>query len=76
MDISQYDVIIKRHVFEQALKRNIDPDMIEQALLKGKIERFGKHGVKFINKGKKKTIICVGEMVGNTLKLITIEEGN
>ena len=76
MDISKYELIIRRHVFDQALKRGIDPDMIEQALLKGKMERFGKHGVKFINKGAKKTVVCVGQIIGTTLKIFTIEEGN
>ena len=73
IDITKYEIIIKRHVFEQAVLRGIHPDMIEQALLKGKIERFGKNGVKFVNRGSKKIIICVGEMTGNNIKIITIE---
>ena len=76
MDISQYDLVIKRHVFERAMERGIHPDMIEDTLLKGKLKRFGKHGVKFIRKGSKRTIICVGERIGSKLKIITIEEGN
>ncbi|MBI2655352.1 hypothetical protein HYX06_02925 [Candidatus Woesearchaeota archaeon] len=76
MDISQYDLVIKRHVFERAMQRGIHPDMIEDTLLKGKIKRFGKHGIKFINKGSKRTTVCVGELVGNRLKILTIEEGN
>lgn len=76
MDISRYDIVIKRHVFERAMQRGIHPDLIEDALMKGKINRFGKHGIKFINKGSKRTIICVGELVGTKLKIITIEEGN
>ena len=76
MDLSRYDVVIKRHVFERAMQRGIHPDMIEDAMLKGKMQRFGKHGIKFINKGSKRTIICVGELIGNKLKIITIEEGN
>lgn len=76
MDISQCDVEIKRHVFQRAMERGIHPDMIEGTLLKGKVKRFGKHGIKFIGKGSKRTIICVGELVGNRLKIITIEEGN
>jgi|TARA_B100000315_G_C14050568_1_gene351692 hypothetical protein len=75
MDISAYDVVIKRHVFEQAMKRGIHPDMIEDTVRKGKMQRFGKHGVKFVNKGSKRTIICVGEITGTELKIITIEEG-
>ena len=76
MDIPQYDLVVKRHVFERAMQRGIHPDMIEDTLLKGKVKRFGKHGIKFINKGSKRTIICVGELVGNRLKILTIEEGN
>lgn len=73
MDITKYEIVIKRHAFDQALLRGVHPDMIEQSLLKGKIKRFGKHGVKFINRGSKMTIICVGEMAGNKIKIITVE---
>ena len=76
MDISKHDVEIKRHAFLRALERGIDPDMIEQTLLRGKMEKFGKHGVKFINKGAKRTIICVGEILGTRIRIFTIEEGN
>ena len=76
MDLSKYDVVIKRHVFERAMLRGIHPDMIEDTILKGKIKRFGKHGIKFVSKGSKRTIICIGELIGYKLKIITIEEGN
>ncbi len=76
MDISKYELEIKHHVFKRAIERGIYPDMVEEAILKGKMERYGKHGVKFINKGTKRTIICVGELIGIKLKIFTIEEGN
>ena len=76
MDLSKYEVVTKRHVFERAMQRGIHPDLIEDTLLKGKVKRFGKRGIKFVNKGSKRTIICVGELIGNKLKIITIEEGN
>ncbi len=76
MDLSNYDVEIKHHVFIQAMKRGIHPDFIEDTLIKGKMERFGKNGVKFISQGSKRTIICVGEMVGTKIRIFTIEEGN
>ena len=76
MDISRYELEIKHHVFKRAMERGIHPDMIEETLLKGRIERYGKHGVKFINKGAKRTIVCVGELIGTKLKIFTIEEGN
>ena len=76
MDISKYEVEIKHHVFVQALKRGIHPDLIEDTLIKGKLKRFGKHGVRFVSKGSKRTIICVGEVIGGKLKIFTVEEGN
>ena len=69
MDISKYEIEIKRHVFIRALQRNINPDLIEDTLKKGKVERFGKNYVKFIAK----STICVGEVVGTKIKIITIE---
>jgi len=76
MDILKYELEIKRHAFERAMQRGIHPNMIEDTIFNGKIKRFGKHGVKFISKGTKRTIICVGEIAGNKLKIFTIEEGN
>jgi len=76
MDTSKYDLEIKHHVFIQAMKRGIHPDFIEDMLAKGRLERFGKNGVKFISQGSKKTIICVGEMMGTKIRIFTIEEGN
>lgn len=76
VDISNYELEIRHHVFIRALERGIHPDLIEDTLKKGKIERYGKHGVKFISKGSKRTIICVGQMIGNKIKIFTIEEGN
>lgn len=75
MDISNYDIQIKRHVFVQAMARGIYPDLIEDALQKGKIEKFGKHGVKFISKGSKRTVVCVGQIVGTRITIFTVEEG-
>lgn len=75
MDISNCDVEIKRHVFVHALARGIHPDLIEDTLRKGKMERYGKHGVKFVSRGSKRTIICVGQMVGTRIAIFTIKEG-
>ena len=72
MDISKYEIEIRWHVFIRALERNINPDLIEDTLKKGKIERFGKNYIKFITK----STICVGEISGLKIKIITIERGN
>src|SRR3989338_103959 len=55
MEISKYELEIKHHAFIQAMQRGISPDLIEQAILKGSIQRYGKHGVKFICQGSKRT---------------------
>lgn len=68
MDINKYEIEIKHHAFKQASKRGISPDLIEDVLLTGKVKRFGKQGIKFITK----SIICVGEISGLKIKIITI----
>ncbi|MBI4148951.1 hypothetical protein HY491_00745 [Candidatus Woesearchaeota archaeon] len=73
MDIAQYDFEIKRHAFIRAMQRNVTPDMIEATLKGGKIERFGKHNIKFMKDYKTFTVICVGQAIGTKIKIFTIE---
>ncbi len=73
MDITRYYFEIKRHAFIRAMQRNVTPDLIEATLKGGKIEKFGKHNVRFIKKYKKFTLICVGEIAGAKVKILTIE---
>ena len=76
MDVSKYEIEITHHALIRAMKRGIHPDLIEDALLKGSVKRYGRHGVKFVNKGSKRTVVCVGQIVGMKIKIFTIEEGN
>lgn len=55
------------------MERGITPDMIEATIKSGKIQRFGKNNVKFIKKYKRFVVICVDEMTGNRIKIVTIE---
>ena len=75
MDITQYDIEIRRHAFIRSLEIRITPDMVEATIKGGKIKRFGKNNVKFIKKYKKFMVICVGEIVGTKIKIFTIEKG-
>lgn len=74
MNISNYEIEIKHHAFIQTLKRGINPALIENTLNKGVIENYGKHGVKFISRGSKRKIICVGQIIGNKIRIFTVEE--
>lgn len=76
MDLSKYELEIRHHVFIRAMERGIHPDIIEDVILKGKLERLGQNKVRFINKGRKRTIICIGEITNNKIIVFTIEEGN
>lgn len=69
MDRTKYEIEIKHHVFIKAMQRGISPDLMENCIKNGKIERFGKNYVKFISK----SVICVGEISGLKIKIITIE---
>lgn len=73
MDLNQYDLEIKRHAFTRAMERNVTPDMIEATLRNGKIEGFGKHNIKFIKDYKQCTVVCIGQVIGNKIKIFTIE---
>lgn len=58
------------HALKRARERGIAfPDHVYAALESGRMERFGKHGVKFISK----SIICVGEDKGHEIVIKTIE---
>lgn len=70
VNINDYEIEIKRHTFIRAMQRGISPDLIEATLRRGKQQQFGKNYIKFI-KGK---IICIGQIIGNIIKIITIEK--
>lgn len=74
MDITQYEFEIKRHAFIRAMQRGITPDMIEATLKGGKIKRFGKNNLKFYKKYKRFTVICVDQIIGTKIKIVTIEK--
>ena len=70
-------IIIKVHAIKRAREREIAfPDQVYSAIQSGTVKRFGKHGIKFIKKGKKGSIICVGQDVGYAIIIKTIQRGN
>jgi hypothetical protein len=71
---NHYIIEISLHAQEMARERGITFDMIESTIKTGRIERFGKNGIKFISKYKRGSVICLGERkFGNYVKIITIE---
>jgi len=73
MDLSQYEIEIKRHAFIRAMQRGVAPDMIEATLKGGKIKRFGKNNLKFYKEYKKFKVFCIGQIIGDKIKIITIQ---
>ena len=70
-------IIIKVHAVKRAREREIAfPYQVYEALQTGKVKRFGKHGIKFVKKGKEGSIICVGEDLGYCIIIKTIVRGN
>ena len=70
-------IIIKVHAIKRAREREIAfPDQVYDVLQTGKVKRFGKHGIKFVKRGKECSIICVGEDLGYCIIIKTIERGN
>lgn len=71
-------IFIKTHAIKRAREREIAyPDHVYAVLKTGKVERFGKNGIKFIGrKSEKGTVICIGEDLGHIIIIKTIERGN
>ena len=71
-------IFIKTHAIKRARKREIAyPDHVYAVLKTGKLERFGKNGIRFIGrKSRKGSIICIGEDLGHIIIIKTIERGN
>ena len=76
MDITKCTIEVRRHALLRALERDITPEMVEATLKGGKIERFGKHYIRFSRPYKYFKVICIGEFVSDRIKIITIERGN
>jgi hypothetical protein len=70
---AKYEIEIRRHAFIRAMQRGVTADMIEATLKGGKIERFGKNNLTFSKKYKHYTVVCVDEIIGTRIKIVTIE---
>lgn len=71
------EVFITSHAVKRAREREIAyPDQVYEVLLTGKVQTFGKNGLKVVKTGKNGSIICIGEDVGESIIIKTIERGN
>lgn len=63
-------IFIKIHAIKRARERKIAyPDHVYAVLKTGKVKKFGRRGMKFIGK----SIICIGEDLGQAIIIKTIE---
>ncbi|HIH15964.1 MAG TPA: hypothetical protein HA252_01010 [Candidatus Diapherotrites archaeon] len=69
-----YEVLLKRHAFLRALQRQVHPGLIEATIETGRMVRFGKDRVKFVKRFREFTASCVDEIVGHTIRIVTIEK--
>jgi len=70
-------ILIKTHAIKRARERGVAfPDQVYSVLKTGKVKRFGKHGIKFISKSRKGSVICVVEDLGQIIIIKTVERGN
>ena len=72
MQKGKYVIVIMRHAFIRAMQRGVDPYLLERTLQTGSMKKFGKNRLKIEKKFKEFTIRCVDEIIGNTLKIVTI----
>ncbi len=73
---NQWIIEISFHARKKAKYKGITFDMVHATVKTGRIERFGKNGIKFICSYKRGDVVCVGEQKsGNLIKILTIEWG-
>jgi hypothetical protein len=60
----------------RAYRRRIPPDLVYSAICTGRQERFGKNLIRIVKPGRKRSIVCIGEDVGQKIIIKTIEWGN
>lgn len=69
-----YKIVLTRHAFVRAMQRGVSPDLIEDALQTGNMKKQGKGRVKFEKRFKQFTVVCVDEITGNVIRIVTIEK--
>lgn len=66
-------IIVTVHAIKRAREKEVVyPDEVYMTLHTGKVKRFGKHGIIFVGR----TIICVGEDIGQVILIKTVERKN
>jgi hypothetical protein len=71
-DINNYEIDIKRHAFVRAEQRKVSSSMIEATIKGGKIKRIGKNYLRFRKRYKRFSVVCIGQVEGTRLKILTI----
>lgn len=64
---------LTEHAFARAEMREISPPMIKAAVMGGRIKRFGRNRIKFIQKYKRGSVVCVGEEMKDFVEIKTVE---
>lgn len=72
MNINKYEIQITRHAFIRSMQRGISPDIVETTLRSGKLKRFGKNNLRFHKEYKKFKVVCIGQIKGDVIKILTI----
>ena len=72
MDIHRFTIEMSKHALIRAWERGITPDMIEATIRGGIIEKFGKNNVRFIKQYKRKTVMCIDDIRGTTIVIVTV----
>ncbi|KYK25417.1 hypothetical protein AYK26_06125 [Euryarchaeota archaeon SM23-78] len=73
MNVSKFEINIKRHALERAMQRGVTPDMIEATIYGGKIIKHAKNHLKFIKQYKNFKVICIDRIQGEKIIIVTIE---
>ncbi|MBI2530081.1 MAG: DUF4258 domain-containing protein [Candidatus Diapherotrites archaeon] len=64
---------ITRHAYARATNRGISRGMVEATINGGRVKRFGKNRMKFVKEYRRGKVVCVDEIEGDCIRIVTIE---
>ena len=71
-DINRFEIEIRKHTLVRAAQRGLTPEIVWATVKSGKIKRFGKCNLRFIKQYKNFQVICVDEVCGNRVTIVTV----
>ncbi len=71
----EFEIVFKEHAIFRADGRRIPREVVEATIQTGEFTRFGRRRVKISRQFDVYKVTCVGEIIGQCIRIITITGG-